>query len=59
MHRGQNHLSTNTSNKGGVRHPMCLPLEHLLQINMVVALVAGLHNIQQSPTRITTKERSI
>jgi hypothetical protein len=59
MHRGQNHLSIDTSYKGGVRHPMCHPLEHQSQINMAVAPMACLHNIPQSSVKIVSKEKSI
>jgi hypothetical protein len=45
MHRGQAHFSTSTSFNGGVEHPICHPLEHQSQLNIMTTIVDCPHNI--------------
>jgi hypothetical protein len=59
VHRGQNHLATDTWSKGGVKHAMSHPLEHRSQTNIVVTPVDCPHNIHHKPTGIMIKDGSI
>ncbi len=55
MHQGQNHFPTSISFNGGVKHPICQPLEHQSQLNIMTTLVDCPHNIQRNPIGIITK----
>jgi hypothetical protein len=50
---------TNISSNGGVKHPICQPLKHWSQINIVTTPITYPHNIQQSLIRTITKDGSI
>jgi hypothetical protein len=59
VHKRQTHFLTNISSNGGVRHPICDPLKHNSQINIIVTFENYLHNINYKPTRKTNKDGSI
>ncbi len=48
----------NISSHDNMKHPICQPLEHWLQINIIATPVNCSHNIQKDHIRPTTKDGS-
>jgi hypothetical protein len=48
----------NISSPDNMKHPICQPLEHSLQIDIIATLVNCSHNIQKIHARATTKDGS-
>jgi len=57
-HYRQKHFLINIYSHVSLKHPICKPLEHWLQINIIETLVNCSHNIQKNHVSTTTKDGS-